>query len=85
MLLIVLLFFSLLFFVYNFLYLLTLCVLDNSASSQLAAKLTHPLSQWKRYDAARQGLMQAALLKIAASPQKLSADTYEIVHRSLQE
>ena len=83
----------------------------------MAAKLTLPLSQWRRQSPARQDLMRAALQRIAAvgrsSPTSagpdststrrsgdmqsssaedddeddqhiLSADTYEIVHRSLQ-
>jgi aminopeptidase N len=47
-----------------------------------AARLVQPLGQWRRYDAARQGLMRAALDRILASP-GLSPNTYEMVAKSL--
>ena len=47
-----------------------------------AARLVQPLGQWRRYDAARQGLMRAALDRILATP-GLSANTYEMVAKSL--
>ena len=49
-----------------------------------AARLVQPLGQWRRYDAARQGLMRAALDRILATP-GLSANTYEMVAKSLDE
>ncbi|MGE5270374.1 MAG: aminopeptidase N [Thiohalocapsa sp.] len=49
---------------------------------QLAARLVQPLGQWRRYDAARQGLMRAALDRILAAP-GLSPNTYEMVAKSL--
>ena len=33
-----------------------------------AARLVQPLGQWRRYDAARQGLMRAALDRILGAP-----------------
>jgi aminopeptidase N len=47
-----------------------------------AARLVQPLGQWRRHDAARQGLMRAALDRILASP-GLSPNTYEMVAKSL--
>ena len=47
-----------------------------------AARLVQPLGQWRRYDAARQGLMRAALDRILAAP-GLSPNTYEMVAKSL--
>jgi aminopeptidase N len=47
-----------------------------------AARLVQPLGQWRRYDAARQGLMRAALDRILATP-GLSPNTYEMVAKSL--
>jgi aminopeptidase N len=47
-----------------------------------AARLVQPLGQWRRQDAARQGLMRAALDRILATP-GLSPNTYEIVSKSL--
>ncbi|MGX9726248.1 MAG: aminopeptidase N [Candidatus Electronema sp. VV] len=51
---------------------------------QTAARLLTPLTQWRRYDAARQLLMRAALERIAALP-GLSRDVSEVVVKSLQE
>src|SRR5947209_3859894 len=50
----------------------------------LAARLVQPLGQWRRYDAARQGLMRAQLDRILAAP-GLSRNTYEMVSKSLAE
>src|SRR5438477_2205399 len=50
----------------------------------LAARLVQPLGQWRRYDAARQGLMRAQLDRILATP-GLSPNTYEMVSKSLAE
>ena len=47
-----------------------------------AARLVQPLGQWRRYDAARQGLMRAALDRILEAP-GLSPNTYEMVAKSL--
>jgi aminopeptidase N len=51
---------------------------------QTAARLVQPLGQWKRQDAARQGLMRAELDRILATP-GLSPNTYEMVSKSLAE
>jgi aminopeptidase N len=53
------------------------------ANPTTAARLVQPLGQWRRYDAARQGLMRAALDRILATT-GLSPNTYEIVARSLE-
>ncbi len=50
----------------------------------LAARLVQPLGQWRRYDAARQGLMRAQLDRILATS-GLSPNTYEMVSKSLAE
>ena len=47
-----------------------------------AARLVQPLGQWRRYDAARQALMRAALDRILATP-GLSPNTHEMVAKSL--
>jgi aminopeptidase N len=52
------------------------------ANPTTAARLVQPLGQWRRYDAARQGLMRAALDRILATA-GLSPNTYEIVAKSL--
>jgi aminopeptidase N len=52
------------------------------ANPTTAARLAQPLGQWRRYDAARQGLMRTALDRILATS-GLSANTYEIVAKSL--
>jgi aminopeptidase N len=56
-------------------------VLDK-ANPTTAARLVQPLGQWRRYDAARQGLMRAQLERILATP-GLSPNTYEMVSKSL--
>ena len=48
-----------------------------------AARLVQPLGQWRRHDAARQGLMRAALDRILATP-GLSPNTYEMVAKSVE-
>src|SRR5678815_212737 len=45
------------------------------ANPPTAARLVQPLGQWRRYDAARQGLMRAALDRILATA-GLSPNTY---------
>jgi aminopeptidase N len=54
----------------------------DAANPTTAARLVQPLGQWRRHDAARQGLMRAALDRILASS-GLSPNTYEIVAKSL--
>jgi aminopeptidase N len=54
----------------------------DKANPTTAARLVQPLGQWRRYDAARQGLMRAALDRILAAP-ALSPNTYEMVAKSL--
>jgi aminopeptidase N len=49
---------------------------------QIAARLAARLGRGRRYDAARRGLMQVQLERIAATP-SLSRDVYEVVSRSL--
>ncbi len=49
---------------------------------QVAARLASPLGRWRRFDTARQALMQAELKRILAEP-KLSKDVYEIASKSL--
>ena len=51
---------------------------------QVAARMVSPLGQWRRFDAARQALMQAELRRIAERPD-LSRNTGEMVGRSLGE
>jgi len=52
------------------------------ANPTTAARLVQPLGQWRRYDAARQGLMRSALDRILTTT-GLSPNTYEIVAKSL--
>jgi aminopeptidase N len=54
----------------------------DKANPTTAARIVQPLGQWRRYDAARQGLMRAALDRILAAP-GLSPNTYEMVAKSL--
>ncbi|WP_127475987.1 aminopeptidase N [Sulfurivermis fontis] len=54
----------------------------NALNPQIAARLLAPLTQWKRYDAARQALMRAQLQRIGALP-ALSRDVAEVVEKSL--
>src|SRR3954447_320853 len=56
----------------------------DKTNATTAARLVQPLGQWRRYDAARQGLMRAQLDRILATP-GLSANTYEMVSKSLGE
>jgi aminopeptidase N len=48
---------------------------------KVAARLVVPLTKWRRYNAARQGLMREQLEKILTH-KKLSNDVYELVSRS---
>ena len=54
--------------------------LDN-INPQIAARLLTPLTRWQKFDANRQKLMQAELLKIK-SISSLSKDVYEVVEKS---
>ncbi|MDX2142931.1 MAG: aminopeptidase N [Rhodospirillaceae bacterium] len=49
---------------------------------QTAARLVAPLGRWKRFDAARQTKMKAALDRILAAP-NLSRDVFELASKSL--
>jgi aminopeptidase N len=54
----------------------------NKLNPQLASRLVSPLSQWRRYDEARQQLMKGCLEEIANMP-GVSPDVFEIVSKSL--
>ncbi|GAB6387136.1 aminopeptidase N [Stutzerimonas marianensis] len=54
----------------------------NKLNPQIASRLLAPLTRWRKYDAARQGLMKAELERILASGE-LSSDVYEVVSKSL--
>src|SRR4051794_2634473 len=54
----------------------------DKANPTTAARLVQPLGQWRRHDAARQGLMRAALDRILVTP-GLSPNTYEMGAKSL--
>ncbi|MFE8033902.1 aminopeptidase N [Thiohalocapsa marina] len=49
---------------------------------QIAARLLHPMTRWRRYDPGRQALMQRQLERIL-EVDGLSSDVYEVVSRSL--
>jgi aminopeptidase N len=54
----------------------------DKANPTTAARLVQPLGQWRRYDAARQALMRAALERVLAAL-GLSPNTYEMVAKGL--
>ncbi len=54
----------------------------NRLNPQVAARMLKPLTQWRRFDEARQELMKAQLQRILAEP-SLSPDVYEITSKSL--
>ncbi len=54
----------------------------NRLNPQMASRLLTPLTRWRKYDAARQVLMQAQLQRILDSGE-LSRDVYEVVSKSL--
>ncbi len=56
----------------------------NASNPQIASRQLTPLTRWRKYDAARQALMQAELRRVMAEPE-LSPDVYEVVSKSLQE
>ncbi len=49
---------------------------------QIAARLAHPLTNWRRYDSRRQDLMRRQLERIHQAPE-LSRDLFEIVDKAL--
>jgi aminopeptidase N len=56
-------------------------VLDR-LNPQVAARLAKAFSRWKKYDPARQSLMQQQLIRIA-SRKEISRDLYEVITKSL--
>ncbi|PAU89029.1 aminopeptidase N [Pseudomonas sp. WN033] len=54
----------------------------NALNPQIASRLTTPLTRWRKFDSARQGLMRAELERIMAL-EGLSPDVYEVVSKSL--
>lgn len=56
----------------------------NAINPQIAARMVSPLTQWRRFDAARQKLMKQQLETILQN-KKLSKDVYELVSKSLHE
>ena len=54
----------------------------DTANPTTAARLVQPLGQWRRHEPARQALIRAALSRILGT-QGLSANTYEMVSKSL--
>lgn len=58
-------------------------LLLNRQNPQIAARLLAPLTKWRRFDANRQALMKAQLVRIAQT--ELSKDVYEVVNKSLKE
>jgi aminopeptidase N len=59
----------------------TIIRLDPS-NPQVAARMVSPLGQWRRFDSARQSLMQAELQRILAQP-ALSRNTFEMASKSV--
>lgn len=55
----------------------------NNINPQIAARLTIPLTRWKRYDEKRQLLMKAQLEELLKKSD-LSRDVYELVSKSLK-
>ncbi|MFP3979197.1 aminopeptidase N [Marinobacter sp. KMM 10035] len=58
------------------------CRLDDS-NPQIAARLVAPLTRWKKFAPAYSALMRTALEQIRDKAE-LSADLYEVVHKSLE-
>jgi len=58
------------------------CRLDDS-NPQIAARLVTPLTRWKKFAPAYSSLMRSALERIRDKA-GLSADLYEVVHKSLE-
>jgi aminopeptidase N len=61
----------------------TVIALD-ALNPQVAARMVAPLGQWRRVDSPRQALMKKELQRILDTP-KLSANTFEMVSKSLSE
>lgn len=59
-------------------------LLLNKQNPQVAARMLTPLTQWRRYDAERQGLMRNQL-EVISKAKDLSKDVYEVVSRALSE
>ena len=55
----------------------------NDINPQIAARLTIPLTRWKRYDDNRQLLMKTELDGLLKNPH-LSRDVFELVSKSLK-
>ncbi len=59
------------------------CILQlNAINPQIAARMVTPLTNWKRYDKARQNLM-CEQLQVILREKNLSRDVYELVSKSL--
>ncbi|MDT8383654.1 MAG: aminopeptidase N [Gammaproteobacteria bacterium] len=54
----------------------------DALNPQVAARLSNAFSQWRRYDAPRQTLMQEQMQQLLAAP-GLSRDVYEVLSKSL--
>ncbi len=54
----------------------------DALNPQVAARLTTPFTQWRKYGKERQALMQAQLQRLLAEP-SLSKDVFEVVSKSL--
>ena len=54
----------------------------NATNPQIASRQLAPLTRWRKYDSARQVLMQAQLQRILSSGE-LSSDVYEVLSKSL--
>ena len=54
----------------------------DALNPQIAARMVTPLIRWRRFDAARAGMMKVALQQILNTP-GCSTDTYEVVSKSL--
>lgn len=59
-------------------------LLLNKQNPQVAARMIMPLTQWRRFDKARQALMKNELNNIAQAGD-LSKDVYEVVNRALND
>jgi aminopeptidase N len=57
-------------------------LLLDTINPQIAARLVEPLTRWRRYEDAHAVLIRSALQRVALE-NKLSADVYEIVNKSL--
>ena len=55
----------------------------DKANAQVAARMVGPFTKWRKYDASRQAMMKAQLERLLAV-KGLSANTYELVSKSLE-